>query len=220
MSARTLAMTDPLYEYWRKTAVPESAALAALREETASLEQARMQISPEQGRFLAWLVRLTGARRCLEIGTFTGYSAMAVAAALPAGGRLVACDVSEEWTAIALRHWVAAGLGERISLRLGPAASTLDALLQAGEADGFDFAFIDADKEAYATYYDRCLQLVRPGGLIAVDNVLWGGSVADPGDARESTRAIRDFNRMLFADRRVDACLMPIGDGLTLARVL
>lgn len=220
MSARTLAMTGPLYEYWRETAVPEAPALAALREETAAMPQARMQISPEQGRFLAWLVRLTGARRCLEIGTFTGYSAMAVAAALPAGGRLVACDVSEEWTAIALRHWVAAGLGERISLRLGPALATLDALLQAGEAGGFDFAFIDADKEGYAGYYERCLRLVRQGGLIAVDNVLWGGAVADPADERESTRAIRAFNAMLFADARVDACLLPIGDGLTLARVL
>jgi predicted O-methyltransferase YrrM len=177
-----------------------------------------MQIAPEQGQFMALLVRLLGARRCLEVGVFTGYSTLAVALALPPEGRVIACDISAEYTAIARRHWDAAGVAGRIELRLGPAADTLDALLAAGGAGSYDFAFIDADKPAYPAYYERCLALLRPGGLIAVDNTLWGGAVADPADQEADTRAIRAFNGRLHGDARVDLSLAPIGDGLSLAR--
>jgi predicted O-methyltransferase YrrM len=179
-----------------------------------------MQIAPEQGQFMALLVRLTGARRILEIGTFTGYSALAMALALPAEGRIVACDVSEAWTAVAKRYWQRAGVAGRIELRLAPALQTLDALIGEGGGGSFDFAFIDADKSRYLDYYERSLTLLRPGGLIAVDNTLWGGSVADPAKIDADTAAIRAFNAALHADPRIELSLVPIGDGLTLARKL
>jgi caffeoyl-CoA O-methyltransferase len=177
-----------------------------------------MQISPEQGQLMALLVELIGARRTLEVGVFTGYSSTVVALALPADGRIVACDVSEEWTGIARRYWKEAGVEQKIELRLQPAVQTLDALLAQGQAGSFDFAFIDADKTSYDAYYERCLTLLRPGGLLAVDNTLWSGAVADNRDQNESTRAIRQLNAKIAADSRVSASLVPIGDGLYLAR--
>lgn len=218
MSSRTLSLNDATYQYLLAHTMREHPLLAKLRAVTASLPQSGMQISPEQGQFLQLLVRLTGARRCLEIGTFTGYSSLAVALALPADGKILACDVSEEWTAIARQFWREAGVAERVELRLQPALATLDALLRDGGAGTFDFAFIDADKERYVAYYERALQLLRPGGLIAVDNVLWDGSVADPADQQPDTIAIRAFNDLVHRDERVDMVLVPIGDGLTLAR--
>lgn len=218
MSSRTLNLDQDVYAYLLEHGVRESAPLAALREETHQLAYAGMQISPEQGAFMALLVRLMGARRTLEFGTFTGYSALAVAEALPEDGLVTACDVSEEWAAIARAAWQAAGLAHKIELRLAPALETLDSLLADGAADSFDFLFIDADKPNYDGYYERGLRLVRPGGLIAVDNVLWGGSVADPAREEDSVRAIRALNDKIRDDARVDAVLLPVGDGLTLAR--
>jgi predicted O-methyltransferase YrrM len=191
-----------------------------LRAETATLPDSRMQIGPDQGAFLAMLARLIGARRALEIGVYTGYSSLAVAAALPEGGKLVACDVSEEWTSIARRYWAQAGLADRIELRLGPALATLADLLAQGGADSFDFAFIDADKLEYDAYYESCLRLVRPGGLIAIDNVLWGGAVADPAENDPETAAIRTLNQKVRDDPRVESSLVTIGDGVLLARRL
>ena len=217
MSNSYLPMTDELYRYTLATGLRESAALAALREETAGLEMARMQISPTQGQFMAFLVKLLGARKIVEVGTFTGYSALAMAEATTAGARIVCCDVSEEWTAIARRHWRAAGLDDRIDLRLAPASDTL-ADLVADAAGTFDFAFIDADKTNYGSYYESCLELVRPGGVIAVDNVFWGGDVADDSIQDADTRAIRSLNDRLHADERVDLSVVPVGDGLALAR--
>jgi predicted O-methyltransferase YrrM len=218
MSSRTLQITAELYRYLQRIGVRESAAAAALREETARLPMAGMQISPEQGAFMQLLVKLAGARRALEVGTFTGYSALVVAEALPADGTLLACDVSEEWTAIGRRHWHAAGVADKIQLRLAPALATLDALLAEGAAGSFDFAFIDADKSNYDGYYERALQLVRPGALIGVDNTLWGGAVADTTRQDTDTVAIRALNEKMHGDARVDCVLLPIGDGLTLAR--
>jgi caffeoyl-CoA O-methyltransferase len=218
MSNRTIQVTDALYQYILAVSSREDATLAKLREETARMPRAGMQISPEQGQFMALLVKLLGAKRTLEVGVFTGYSALAVAQALPADGRVVACDVSEEWTSVGRRYWEAAGVAAKIDLRLGPAAETLQGLLDDGQAGTFDFAFIDADKANYDRYYELALQLVRPGGLIAVDNVLWGGAVADPAEQDEDTRAIRVLNEKLHADARVDLSLLPLGDGLTLAR--
>lgn len=220
MSARTIRIDDRLYDYIREVMVPDDPVLADLRARTAALPQAGMQISPEQGRFLGFLVGLMGAANCLEIGTFTGYSALSMARAMRPGGRLVCCDVSQDWTAIARDAWARAGVAEHIDLRIGPALDTLAALVDDGAAGRFDLAFIDADKENYAAYYETCLTLVRPGGVVAVDNVLWGGSVADPGRDTPETEAIRALNRAVFGDARVDACLVPIGDGLTLARKL
>jgi len=194
--------------------------LRRLREETAAHPSASMQIAPEQGQFMAMLVKLLGAAQALEVGVFTGYSSLAVALALPADGRLTACDVSEEFTAVARRYWEAAGVAHKIELRLAPAVETLDALLAAGRAGTFDFAFIDADKQAYRAYYERTLVLVRPGGLIAVDNVFRRGRVADPDVNDPDTVAMRDFNRHVHGDPRVEMSLVPIGDGLTLARRL
>ena len=189
-----------------------------LREETASMEQANMQIGPEQGQFMALLIELIGARSVLEVGTFTGYSALAMAVALPENGALVACDVSEEWTAIGRRYWEEAGVAHKIELRLAPALETLDALLAEGRAGTFDFAFIDADKEGYDAYYERALELVRLGGLIALDNTLWEGKVVDPAATDVDTEAIRAINAKLALDERVTLSLIPVGDGLTLAR--
>ncbi len=191
--------------------------LRRLREETAPLPMARMQISPEQGQFMGLLTRLLGARMTLEVGVFTGYSSISVALALPADGKIIACDVSEEWTSIARRYWVEAGVAHKIDLRLRPAVETLDALLAKGRAGSFDFAFIDADKSNYLNYYERCLELLRPGGLIAVDNVLWHGSVIDPAKQDEDTLAIRRFNLLVSEDERVWVSLLPLSDGLTLA---
>jgi predicted O-methyltransferase YrrM len=218
MSTRTLFMPDSVHEYLVANSVHETAEQRALRAETAKLPNAGMQISPEQGQLLGVLVRLVGATRCIEIGTFTGYSALTVALALPASGRIVCCDVSETWTTTARRYWEKAGVAGKIDLRLAPALTTLDALLAGGEAESYDFAFIDADKQNSAAYYERCLKLLRRGGLIAVDNTLWGGSVADPAEKDSGTIALRDFNRLVHEDSRVDAALVPIGDGLTLAR--
>jgi caffeoyl-CoA O-methyltransferase len=191
--------------------------LRHLREETAHHAMAECQIAPEQGQFMALLVRLIGARRTLEVGTFTGYSAAWVALALPADGQVIACDVSEEWTAVALRYWQEAGIANKVDLRLAPAVETLEKLIQTGQENGFDFAFIDADKPNYDTYYEQCLELVRPGGLIAFDNMLRHGRVLEE-TRDEGTRAVQALNEKLHADARVDISLVPIADGLTLAR--
>jgi predicted O-methyltransferase YrrM len=198
--------------------VTETDVQRMLRKETARLPNGGMQIGPDQGALLALLVRTLGARNAIEVGTFTGYSALAVAAALPEGGRLVACDVSEEWTAVGRRYWAEAGVADRIDLRLGPAAKTLQALLRERGEGSFDFMFIDADKTSYDAYYEAGLKLVRPGGIIALDNMIWGGRVADPAENEPDTVALRALNAKIAADRRVDACLATIGDGVMLAR--
>jgi predicted O-methyltransferase YrrM len=218
MSNRTISLTDSLHEYLLEVSLRESDLLRRLREETAADPLARMQISPEQGQFMALLARLTGARRCIEVGVFTGYSSICVASALPEDGRIVACDVSEHWTSIARRYWVEADVARKIDLRLAPALETLDALVAAGEAGTYDFVFVDADKAEYVEYYERALVLLRPGGLVVVDNTLWSGRVADPEVADEDTVALRHFNEHLHRDARIDLSLVPIGDGLTLAR--
>lgn len=217
MSNRTLSLNDALYDYLLAHSVQEPEVLVALRQETAQHPMAQMQIAPEQGQLMAFLVQLMGARRALEVGVFTGYSALRVALALPADGQLVACDVSEEYTAIARRYWAQAGVADKIDLRIAPAAETLDRLMAEGQADSFDFAFIDADKSNYPTYYEQALQLVRPGGLIAIDNVLWSGRVADPAVTDNRTETIRQFNQSLYQDDRIVLTLLPIADGLTLA---
>lgn len=218
MSRKTIAVDKRLHEYLLAVSLREPEVLGRLRAETATHLAAGMQISPEQGQFMQLLARLTGVRRALEVGVFTGYSSLAVALTLPADGYLLACDVNPEYTAVARRYWAEAGVADRIELVLGPAAATLNARLAVGEAGSYDFAFIDADKAGYLTYYDFALRLLRPGGLIAVDNTLWDGAVADPADQSEDTRAIRHFNETLLQDERVDLSLVPIGDGLTLAR--
>jgi predicted O-methyltransferase YrrM len=215
---RTIGLDDRLYSYLCDETLREPELMARLRTETARLPRGTMQISPEQGQLMGLLVKLIGARRALEIGTFTGYSALAVATALPTDGKLICCDVSQEWTDIAQRYWREAGVLDRVELRLAPATETLASLRAAGEENGFDFAFIDADKENYDTYYEHCLKLVRPGGLIAIDNALWHGCVADPTDDDADTRSIRALNRKVREDSRVDMVLVPIGDGLLLAR--
>ena len=218
MSRRTTPLTDDLYDYLMAASLREPDVMRRLRDETGQLEKARMQISPEQGQFMRLLVELLDVRRAVEVGTFTGYSALAVALAMPDDGRLVACDISDEWTSIGRRYWDEAGVSDKIDLRLGPAETTLEGLLADGRGGEFDFAFIDADKRGLDTYYERCLELVRPGGLIAVDNTLWHGKVADPMVADAPTEAIRAFNAKVVADERVSMCLVPIGDGVTLAR--
>jgi predicted O-methyltransferase YrrM len=217
--SRQINLTDELVAYIHKVSLREAEPLRLLREETAKLPMAGMQISPDQGQFMALLVRLIGARRCLEIGTFTGYSSLAVALALPPDGRVVCCDVSEEYTAIARRAWASAGVAAKVELHLAPARATLDRLREAGQRGSFDFAFIDADKENYDAYYEASLELVRPGGLIAIDNVLWSGAVADSKRQDADTKALRALNLKLRDDERIDLSMLPIGDGLTLARV-
>lgn len=210
-------MGDRLAGYYAGVGYRESPLLAKLRAETAAHPMAQMQIAPEQGQLLQLLLQLMGARRVIEVGVFTGYSSLAMAQVLPADGHLLACDVSEEWTAIARRYWAEAGVSERVRLVLAPAMDTLAAEL-AADAEPYDFAFIDADKAGYPDYFEACLRLLRPGGLIAVDNVLWSGAVADPQEQGGSTRALRAFNEKVAADDRVQHCLVPIGDGLTLCR--
>ena len=217
MSKQTLGLDQPLYDYLLSISLREPDILRELRDETAHHPRAMMQIAPEQGQFMALLVQLLGAKKTLEIGVFTGYSTLCVALSLPANGTIVACDVSEEYTCVARRYWEAAGVAHKINLRLPPALSTLDELLASGQAGTFDFAFIDADKANYQAYYERSLQLIRSGGLIAIDNVLWSGRVADSQIQDNQTRSIRALNEQLHQDERVTLSLVPIADGLTLA---
>jgi len=214
---RTLNLDDSLYTYVLAHSLREHPAQTALREATAAHPDAVMQIGPEQGQFMALLVRLIGAKRTIEIGVFTGYSALCVALALPDDGYVLACDVSDEYTRIGRPFWQQAGVADKIDLRLAPARQSLDARLAAGEAGTFDFAFIDADKPAYDDYYERCLKLLRRGGLIAIDNTLWSGDVARPAKTA-NTAALQALNDKLARDERIDVSLLPIGDGLTLAR--
>jgi predicted O-methyltransferase YrrM len=220
MSNRSIPLTDSLYDYLLSVSLREPPLLLQLREETAALPTRSMQIAPEQGQFMGLLLRLMGARLCLEVGVYTGYSSLAAALALPDDGRIVACDVSEEWTSIARRYWRAAGVEHKVDLRLAPAVQTLDGLVAAGQAGRYDAAFIDADKQSYLAYYERVLLLLRTGGLILVDNTLWSGRVADPEIADADTVALRHFNEFLHRDTRIELSLVPIGDGLTLARKL
>jgi caffeoyl-CoA O-methyltransferase len=218
LANRTISLDDALHDYLMTVSLRETDVQRRLRRETAELAGAWMQVAPEQGQFMALLARLMDVRKALEIGTFTGYSALCVASVLAPGGRLVACDVSREWTDIARGYWTEAGVAERIDLRIGPALETLDTLVAGGGAGTFDFAFIDADKVEYDDYYERTLVLLRSGGLACVDNVLWGGSVIDLAKQDEKTRAVRAINEKIHGDARVDISLVPIGDGLTLAR--
>jgi predicted O-methyltransferase YrrM len=218
MSRSTIVVDNRLAAYLDAVNRAETPVQRGLRDETGAMPNAGMQIGANQGGFMAFMARLLGVRRALEIGTFTGYSALTVAAALPPDGRLICCDVSAEWTGIGRKAWNAAGIAERIQLEIGPAAMTLDRLIAAGEAGGFDMAFIDADKGNYDRYYEQCLILVRKGGLILVDNVLWDGQVANPDDQSPSTAAIRALNLKLRDDPRIDFSLIPVGDGLALCR--
>jgi predicted O-methyltransferase YrrM len=217
MLKKTIGLESNLYDYLLSVSVNEPEILTQLRQETAQLPMAIMQISPEQGQFMAVLVKLIGAKKTLEIGVFTGYSSLVTALALPADGKIIACDIKEEYTNIARRYWEKAGVADKIDLRIAPALETLDNLLAAGEAESFDFAFIDADKGNYENYYERSLKLIRPGGLIAIDNVLWSGKVADPEIQDNQTKKIRAFNQKLYQDSRITLSLVPIADGLTLA---
>jgi len=217
MSRRTLNLDDTLYDYVIHHSVREHPAQTALREATRTHPHAMMQISPEQGQFMTLLIKLIGARRTIEVGVFTGYSALTVALALPNDGKVLACDISDEYTRIGKPYWEQAGVAHKIDLKLAPAAETLAARIAAGEAGQYDFAFIDADKTGYDTYYEYCLTLLRPSGLIAIDNTLWSGKVALPADDAD-TKALQALNDKLHADERVDLALLPIGDGLTLAR--
>ncbi len=218
MSPKTISLTEAVSNYLLEVTVAEHPVLRELRDETSKLPGANMQIAPEQGQFMRLLAEILGARRCLEVGVYTGYSSISVALALPADGLLVACDINAETTSIAKRYWERAGVSARVRLELRPAAETLSGLVDANQAGTFDFAFIDADKEAYDLYYELCLKLLRPGGLIAIDNTLWSGRVADPNAADTSTLAIRAINAKVVADSRVSSSLVPIGDGLLLAR--
>lgn len=218
MAKRSLQLTDRLYDYLLSVSLREPEILQRLRAETKRLPMAGMQIGPDQGQFMALLVRLIGARRCLEIGAFTGYSALAVALALPPDGRVLSCDINPDTTALARRFWAEAGVADKIELRLAPAVETLQNLIADGQESRFDFAFIDADKENYDAYYEYALRLMRPGGLIMLDNVLWGGEVADQRYKDADTLALRAINRKLHTDERIDLSLLPLADGITLAR--
>jgi predicted O-methyltransferase YrrM len=217
MSKQTTGLEQTLADYIQSISLRETDILRQLREETAKLSMARMQISPEQGQLMALLVQLMGAKKTLEIGVFTGYSALAVALVLPDDGKVIACDISEEYTAIAKDFWGRAGVSEKIDLRIAPALETLEKLIIEGEAESFDLAFIDADKRNYENYYERALILLRPGGLILIDNVLWSGKVTDPTIMDKQTQAIREFNQKLHQDSRISLSLIVIADGLTLA---
>jgi len=216
LSNRTLSIDDRTYDYICNVSVNESELLLQLREETAQLEYSVMQISPEQGQFMSLLVKLMGAKRALEIGTFTGYSSICVANAMGEDGELICCDISPQWTDIAKKYWALAELEEKIKLYTQPAENTLQMLLDDGAEKTFDFIFIDADKQNYITYYEMALRLLRKGGIIAIDNTLWSGAVADPENIEPGTRAIRRFNEMVKEDTRVSMSLVTIGDGLTL----
>ena len=218
MSNQSINLDDRLYSYLQAVSLREPEILTQLRQETAKHSMSQMQISPEQGQLMALLIQLMGAKKTLEVGVFTGYSSLIVALALPSDGKVIACDVSEEYTAIARRYWQQAGVADKIDLHIAPALETLDQLLANGQAGTFDFAFIDADKSNYDNYYERSLQLVRSGGLVAIDNVLWSGQVADPQVQDSRTTSIRALNQKVHEDSRVMVSLVPIGDGLTLAR--
>ena len=217
MSRRTLNLDDRLYDYLLAHGLREHPAQTALREATRTWPRAGMQISPEQGQLLALLLRLIGARRAIEVGVFTGYSALTTALALPDDGHLLACDISDADTQLGKPYWESAGVAHKIEFVVAPAQQTLRARLAAGQAASYDFAFIDADKTGYDSYYELCLQLLRQGGLLAIDNVLWGGEVAQPGSADADTRALQALNAKIHADQRVDLAVLPVGDGLTLA---
>ena len=217
MAGRNLPLDGKLESYLVAHSVREQPVQRELREATAGMKHAGMQIGPDQAQFMQLLVKALGARRTIEVGVFTGYSSLAVALALPADGKIVACDVSDEWTSMARRYWEKAGVAAKIDLRLQPALQTLDELLAAGEEGRFDFAFIDADKTRYDEYYERCLRLLRRGGLIAIDNTLWSGKVAEAGEGDDDTRALRSLNDKLHRDARIALSLLPVGDGLTLA---
>ena len=218
MTNKTIRLSDALYDYLLSVSSREPEVLRHLRAETASYPEATMQIAPEQGQFMTFLVRLLSVKKAIEIGVFTGYSSLCVALGLPPDGQLIACDVNPQWTSVAERYWHEAGIAAKIDLRLAPAVETLQQLLAEGAADTFDYAFIDADKESYIDYYELSLLLLRSGGLILVDNVLWGGRVADPDAQDQATEAIRRFNLHLKEDARVDLSMIPVADGLTLAR--
>jgi len=220
MSTGILNLTNDLRDYLWEKGMKEHPALEELREETAQLPESMMQICPEQGALMANLVRLMSAKRTIEIGTFTGYSALAVALALPEDGEIIACDISEKWTAIGKKKWEQAGVADKVDLRIGPALATLEELIAKGQEASFDFAFIDADKANYLDYYKMCLRLVRKGGVIAIDNVLWGGAVINPKIKDDDTNAIRELNDFLAQDDGVSLSMIPIGDGLTLAFIL
>lgn len=217
MSRKTITLTDDLYDYLLSVSLRETEILRRLREETAAHPMARMQIAPEQGQFMHLLVQLMQARTIIEVGTFTGYSTLWMASALPAGGRIIACDTSEEYTAVARRYWQEAGVDDLVELRIAPAIETLDALIHAGKGSQFDLAFIDADKAEYPDYYERILGLLRSGGLVIVDNTLWEGQPADPSVMDRDTCAIRAFNEDLKSDDRVSISMLPVADGITLA---
>ena len=217
MTTRTISLTPALYDYLLAVSLREPPVLRRLREETSKLPVANLQISPEQGQFMRLLVRIAGVRRAIEIGTFTGYSAISVALGLPADGRLLGCDVNTEWTDIARQYFAEAGVADKIAMHIAPAMGTLDDLIKAGEAGQVDFAFIDADKENYIGYYERVLTLLRPGGLVVVDNVLWNGAVIDQRLNDDATVALREFNSRLATDDRIDLSMLPVADGLTLA---
>ncbi len=218
MSNTTLNLTDDLYQYLLDVSLRESEIQKALREETAKMPERNMQISPEQGQFMRLLVQLTGGRKGIEIGVFTGYSALSIALGLPDDGRLIALDVSEEWTNIGRKYWEMAGVAGKIDLRIAPALDSLQDLIAEGKENTFDFAFIDADKENYQNYYEYCLRLLRPNGLIAIDNVLWSGRVANQNETDIDTVAIRKLNEKLHRDDRIDLSLLPLSDGVTLVR--
>ncbi|HXH72739.1 MAG TPA: class I SAM-dependent methyltransferase [Mariprofundaceae bacterium] len=217
MANRTIGVEGELYDYLLRVGLREPLPLQQLREATEREEMSEMRSAPEQGQFMAMLLRLIGAKRVIEVGTYTGYATLWMALSLPLDGEIVTCDISERWTFVAHRFWEEAGVSHKVRLELGPALKSLDGLLARGEAESFDFAFIDADKVNYDGYYERCLQLVKPGGVIAVDNVLWGGSVVDAKNREESTRAIRALNDKLRDDERIDLAMLPLADGLTLA---
>ncbi len=218
MANQTLGLSDELHSYMLRVGVREPEALRRIRESTATMPEGNMQIAPEQGAFMALLVELTGARRCIEVGTFTGYSSTAVALALPPEGRIICCDVSKEWTDLARQHWEQAGVADRIELRLGPAVESLDAMLTTGEQATYDFAFVDADKSSYLDYYERLLRLLRTGGLLAFDNMLRREDVLREDADDPDTTAVRRLNEILATDDRVSIAMVPIADGLTLAR--
>lgn len=217
MSDITLNLTPEVYDYMQKISLREPSVLQKLREQTHKMSMSQMQISPEQGQFMGLLIKLMHAKKTLDIGTFTGYSAISVALALPEDGKVIACDINIEWTKLAKRFWEMAGVAHKIDLRLAPATETLQALIDEGQGNSFDFAFIDADKANYLIYYEKSLQLVRSGGLIAVDNVLWSGKVADPNINDDKTQIIRELNAKISQDERVSISMLPVGDGLFLA---